>query len=285
MHEASKPGLIARSLRALTPERALDAFIASNLAFLGLDIALAHAANDFARREEWWPLVFSLCAALLLLPRVFWPARHVGWRGVELAVGAVSVAIGVLGMMLHLKSAFFEQQTLATLVYSAPFAAPLAYVGLGLLLIMTCMQAPGSDAWASWVLLFTLGGFVGNFALTLADHAQNGFFARSEWLGVGGSAYASSFLLLLLFTQANSALDRATHYVLWLQAALGAAGFVLHVMANLARPGSWLDRALYGAPLFAPLLFVDLALLGAIALWARALRTAERTTAVRNARG
>lgn len=258
--------------RALSPERALDAFIAANLAFLGLDIALAHAANGFARGEEWWPLGVSISAALLLAPSVFKPERRAVWRGVELIVGAVSIATGVLGMILHLQSAFFEQQTLAMLVYSAPFAAPLAYVGLGLLLIMVRLEPARNEAVWGWVLLFSLGGFAGNFALTLADHAQNGFSSGSEWAGVIGAAFACSFLTVLLFRPDDALLARATAYILGLQALLGVIGFVLHVRSNLHRPGSWLDRALYGAPLFAPLLFVDLALLGGIALWCRARR-------------
>lgn len=260
------------SARAVSPARALDAFIASNLAFLGLDIALAHAANGFARRAEWWPVAFSGCAALLLVPSVLAPHRAAVWHRIELFVGAVSIAIGVLGMILHLQSAFFEQQTLAALVYSAPFAAPLAYVGLGLLLILVRLEPAESDAWQAWVLLFTLGGCAGNFALTLADHAQNGFFSSSEWAGVAGAAFACSFLTLLLLRPDNAPLARATRYVLGFQALLGLLGFVLHLRSNLHRPGSWLDRGLYGAPLFAPLLFVDLAVLGGIALWSRARR-------------
>ena len=44
--------------------------------------------------------------------------------------------IGIVGLVLHLKSQFFQQWTLASLVYAAPFAAPLAYTGIGLLLIL-----------------------------------------------------------------------------------------------------------------------------------------------------
>jgi hypothetical protein len=258
--------------RWLSPERVLHGFIASNLAFLALDIALAHAANRFARREEWWPIAFSGCAAVLLVPSVLRPERPAVLRRIELLVGAVSVAVGVLGMILHLQSAFFETQTLATLVYSAPFAAPLAYVGLGLLVIMTRLELSETEIWEAWVLLFTLGGFVGNLALTLTDHAQNGFFSVSEWAAVVGAAFGCSFLAVLLMRPESRALERAVRYVLALEATLGVLGFALHVRSNLGRPGSWFDRALYGAPLFAPLLFTDLAVLGAIALWSRARR-------------
>ena len=78
--------------------------------------------------------------------------------------------------MLHLDSRFFHERTIKSLVYAAPFAAPLAYTGLGLLLIMNRMVDPKSEEWPRWVLLLGLGGVVGNFIFSLTDHAQNGFF-------------------------------------------------------------------------------------------------------------
>ena len=75
-----------------------------------------------------------------------------------------------------------------------PFAAPLAYTGLGLLLLLDRMVDAADLDWARWVVLLALGGFVGNFVLTLADHAQNGFFHPSEWIGVVAGAVAGGFL-------------------------------------------------------------------------------------------
>ena len=51
------------------------------------------------------------------------------------------------------------------------------------------------------------------------------------------------------------------------EAGVGVLGFVLHLRANLAKPGrTYRDRFLYGAPVFAPLLFANLAILAAIGL-------------------
>jgi ABC-type spermidine/putrescine transport system permease subunit II len=96
------------------------------------------------------------------------------------AVGAI--VAGVTGMVLHLKSAFFQEQTLGTLVYSAPFIAPLAYVGVGLLLLLVRLEAPESPAFGWWIVLLALGGFVGNLGMSLLDHAQNGLFRWTEWV-------------------------------------------------------------------------------------------------------
>ena len=47
---------------------------------------------------------------------------------------------------------------------------------------------------------------------------------------------------------------------------VGAAGFGLHLIANLGGPGGMRENFLYGAPIFSPLLFPNLALLAGIAV-------------------
>lgn len=257
-------------LPRLAPEHAVEAFIWSNLAFLGIDIALAHAENRYARAAEWVPLGFSALAALLLLPGLLSARRRAASRWLALGIGGAAVLLGVSGMLYHLASAFFERQTLANLVYAAPFIAPLAYVGLGLLLLMTRLQRPEDPDWASWLLLLTLGGCVGNLGLSLLDHAQNGFARPAEWVSVGTAAFGTSFLLVAMLRPGERGFGLLTLGVLGLQAVVGVVGFALHLGADLARPGAALsERLIHGAPLFAPLLFADLALLGAIGLWAR----------------
>ena len=50
--------------------------------------------------------------------------RHAG-----LVVGYASIAVGLAGVAYHLNSQFFSQWTIRSLVYTAPFAAPVAYAG------------------------------------------------------------------------------------------------------------------------------------------------------------
>ena len=61
------------------------------------------------------------------------------WSSLGYVVGGVSVLIGLVGVIFHLESRFFYERTILSLTYSAPFAAPLAYTGLGFLLIMNRM--------------------------------------------------------------------------------------------------------------------------------------------------
>jgi hypothetical protein len=123
--------------------------------------------------------------------------------------------------------------------------------------------------WASWVLVLAAGGWLGNFVLSLGDHAQNGFFHPSEWTSVIGAAVAFGFLTAVLAVPDNRPLRVVAAVVMGLQIVIGLVGFGLHVHANLTRPSATLWASfLYGAPAFAPLLFADLAILGLLGLWA-----------------
>ena len=252
---------------SLTPRRAAQLFALSNIAFLGVDIALAHLANDFARWAEWAPVGFSAVAAALLVPGAL-GSRRALVRWLDVAVGCGAIVVGLAGMIFHLQSGFFAHRTLHDLVYAAPFVAPVSYVGVGLLVLLLRSEDADGRAFGPWVLCLTLGGFLGNFFLSVLDHAQNGFFHATEWIPVASAAFAVSFLALSLALPRSLPL-LACAVVLALQAATGLLGFGLHVVANLRRPAaSLLERFVFGAPAFAPLLFVDLALLGAIGLWA-----------------
>src|ERR1019366_7077469 len=168
----------------------LELFVASNLAVLAGDIVLAHSVNQFRRPAEYIPLYFSAGAPGLLLAGVLgrWHWRfHAAWRDIGLLVGWLAVLVGLAGVIFHLQSSFFAERTLRSLTYAAPFAAPLAYAGLGFLLILNRMvplriEDRPNPEWARWVILLATGGFFGNFVLCLTDHATNGFFLKTEWI-------------------------------------------------------------------------------------------------------
>src|SRR5580704_2739251 len=121
----------------------VEVFALGNLAFLALDIYIAHSENGFLRRAEYFPLIFSLAApvllALALLAREVW-ARPKLWAATGYGVGLISIALGLGGVIYHLDSQFFYERTLRSLTYAAPFAAPLAYTGVGMLLLLNRME-------------------------------------------------------------------------------------------------------------------------------------------------
>ena len=248
----------------------IEIFVLLNLAGLAPDIYLAHSTNSFRHPAEYAPLIFSLAApiALWLALAFLKMERPAWWRILGHAVGWMAVAVGVAGLILHLESQFFQERTLASLVYSAPFAAPLAYTGLGLLLIMNRMVPPESMEWPLWVLLLALGGFAGNFVFSLTDHAENGFFHRTEWIPVVSSAFAVGFLAAPLIMRIGRAYLLVCASVMAVQAAAGVLGFYFHLAANIRASGASLfDKLVHGAPVLAPLLFPDLVLLAFIGLW------------------
>lgn len=251
------------------PQIWVEVFAILNVGFLTFDIFLAHSVNQFRNRAEYIPLIFSATAPLVLL--VALAARYRSpevWKWLGYAVGWLAILVGLTGVILHLESHFFYERTLRSLTYSAPFAAPLAYTGLGFLLIMNRMVDPESLEWAQWVLLLTLGGFIGNFVFSLADHAGNGFFNPLEWVPVVASAIAIGFLTVPLIMRVSRQYIDLCATVLVLEAGVGLWGFILHASGNLRGPSIHaFNNFIYGAPPMAPLLFPNLMVLGIIALW------------------
>ena len=247
--------------------RLLDIFISVNLAFLALDVYIAHAVGGFTDTVEWIPIYFSLIAFGILTgvhltnktQWQHWCRTFFGWS---------AICIGIAGMLFHLNSHFFPDVSLKNLVYAAPFVAPLAYTGIGLLLLLNNLILDTEPEWAKWVLFLALCGWCGNFILSVLDHAQNGFFNTTEWLPVITSALASSSLGTLLCMHQKQRFILFCVFVLCLNIIVGVVGFFLHLVADLQVPAiQGTDKLLYGAPLFAPLLFPNLSMLALLGIW------------------
>jgi len=250
----------------------LELFVLSNLAFLILDVYLAHSFNDFAHWAEWIPVYFAGMGTVALAVAVAQERRpQAEWsRGIGYVVGWASIVVGLAGLVWHLEGWFFESVTLKSLVYSAPFVAPLSFAGLGCLLLLNRMEDPARPAWGQWIVFLALGGFVGNFGLSLIDHARNAFFYWTEWIPVIVSALAVGALAVVVVRQPTRQLLHFGYGVLALQVVTGLLGAGLHLLPlfepGATEPGLW-DAVRYGPPVFAPLLFVDLAVLAALGLW------------------
>jgi hypothetical protein len=249
----------------------LELFVLVNLGFLSVDIYIAHSFNSFRKWAEYIPFYFSMAAPAVLLIALFVEYR-LGWKEIShdlgIFIGWLAVGIGLIGVIFHLDSRFFYERTLKSLIYAAPFAAPLAYTGLGFLLIMNRMVDSQVREWPYWVIMMAAGGFLGNFVFSLTDHAQNGFAHSTEWIPVGSSALAVGFLMSLFVTPPSRPFLKLCVVVLLIQAAVGLLGFWLHFQADLHGPSArWQSNFIEGAPVLAPLLFPNLVLLSGIGLW------------------
>jgi hypothetical protein len=256
---------------ARDPQLWVELFVTVNLMVLAADIYIAHSVNQFRKAAEYIPLYFSIVApiALAIVIALRWVWRiHPPWRDIGYLVGWLAIIVGLGGVLFHLESRFFLDRTLKSLTYAAPFAAPLSYTGLGFLLLVDRMVEVRSADWARWIIAMAMGGFLGNFVLTLTDHASNAFFAQTEWIPVISSAFATGFLLVPLIMNVTRRYLDLCLIVMILQAIVGLLGFWLHLEANLVEPGASLwDRLVNGAPPMAPLLFPNLVGLALIGLW------------------
>ncbi|HEY2471878.1 MAG TPA: hypothetical protein VGI45_29100 [Terracidiphilus sp.] len=256
---------------AHNPALWVELFVTVNLAILAGDIVIAHSVNHFGKPAEYIPLYVSIAAPIVLVVMI--ALRWLGgfyspWRDMGYLVSWLSILVGLAGVLYHLESSFFLDRTLKSLTYAAPFAAPLAYTGLGFLLLVNRMVPVRGAEWARWVILLALGGFFGNFVLSLTDHASNGFFARTEWIPVISSAFATGFLIVPLIMRVTRRFLDLCLVVMIAQALVGILGFWFHMQANLVEPGHTLwEKLVNGAPPMAPLLFPNLVGLALMGLW------------------
>ncbi|MCH9024969.1 MAG: hypothetical protein IH931_06505 [candidate division Zixibacteria bacterium] len=258
------------NLRQISLLLVIEIFVIVNIGFLAIDIFIAHSMNAFYYPTEWIPFYFSLVAPLLLSVEFMLNRRLKEQRTqiIGRVVGYCSVFVGILGAIFHLNSSFFESQTIRSLVYAAPFAAPLAYTGLGFLLLLNRSVPVEKLEWGKWLIFLGLGGFVGNFVLALLDHAQNGFFFWTEWIPVFSSAIAIGFLLVTFFGKLSRRFLDLTLAVMFVQVIVGSIGFYFHGMALTSVVDTCFFKNLVStAPIFAPLLFVNLAFLSGLGIW------------------
>ena len=248
----------------------IELFVWFNISFLAVDTYYAHSANSFRLSYEWIPVYFSLLIMLCHGFILFFmkvnneeALRKDVWGRI---FGALCIVLAVMGIYFHLDSHFFTERTINNLIYSAPFIAPLAYGGLGFLYLINRIKLSDTKRIRLILLVATLG-IVGNFLLSLFDHAQNGFYYATEWIPVIVSAWGVAVLLPLCFGLVNKLQIQIAYMTMLLQIAVGFLGFFYHFMANINGVSSLIENFIFGAPVFAPLLFVDLALLALIPLY------------------
>ena len=87
------------------------------------------------------------------------------------------------------------------------------------------------------------------------------------WLG-GSAVLVVAFFALAVLTPLDGSFLRACMYLAFAQAIVGAIGFLLHIYGISGGVSSLLrENILFGPPLFAPMLFSNLAVLVGIGLY------------------
>ncbi len=145
----------------LSRPQLLEIFVLFNLAFLALDVFIAHSINAFHHWAEWIPFYFAAVTATLLMGSFLYCRLDVlrtGARRLGSIVGWTSILVGIAGLILHLESQFFIKMTLQSLFYTAPFVAPLSFAGLGFLLLLNRQVDSESIDWGRWIVFCAWGG-------------------------------------------------------------------------------------------------------------------------------
>jgi hypothetical protein len=134
---------VARSIRALTLKQALAAMMGPGLLVLAIDSAIGHfAGKGLSHLGQLIPIAFGVLGGVALSFLGLQPFRLRAVRLCARIVGAIGVAVGLLGTLFHfiplIKDLMDEPLSLSAiqgaLSVAPPVFAPMAFAGVGALL-------------------------------------------------------------------------------------------------------------------------------------------------------
>ena len=265
--------------------------VAANEIFIGFEHYLAHSFSGTIVGREWIPIIYAPAAGLLLLLAGLIATRY---RALATAIGSLalagSIAVGLLGACFHFVRAILPsgppgaRVTLDLLVWAPPILGPLFLSLMGMVGIIAILREdlPGSGTLVllagqrvslpysktrTYFLLVALGILAATSA-SVMDHARTHF--ENPWLwvptvvGVFGTVVAAALGMIRRPTRPDLATLVAAQFLLLV---VGPVGLALHIEANLtAQDAIVIERFLRGAPVFAPMLFTNMGVLGLVAL-------------------
>ncbi len=236
-----------------------------NFLLTGVDVLIAHSQNNFFR-WELIPLIFSPLAVLTILAQLIFRANSVVKRVFQ-TVMWLGVFVGVLGTFFHLTgNATSSQESLyRLLIEGSPIAAPIAYAGISSYSLVS--EHFRGTARRSKLLLLVGLGFLGAVIAAFLDHARLGFIPSYTLIPLVTGTLAAIACLYMAYSQPNQKETYLYLSVLALNLLVGVLGFGFHLLGDLngTQTINW-TRILYRNPMLGPLLFCNLALLGALSL-------------------
>jgi hypothetical protein len=284
--------LAGRQIR-VTRGQLMLLMVAMNLAFLGVDIWLAHNLNGTIRANEWIPIIFGPVAAVLLLVAGVISLRH--RRAaifLALAVLAVSLVVGLVGAYFHIDRAIppsgLQEQpgyALRLLVFAPPVVGPLTFSLVAVLGVIAAvyedppnsgnMVIPGIIRWrvpfskTQQYLIWIGLGILATLISSVLDHGRANFEDPRVWIPTVAGVFAGIAAITLGLTDNPSRGDYVVHIVsMVVLIIVGIVGLIFHVQIDLGTRGAIvLERFMRGAPFLAPMLFADMGALGLVALW------------------
>jgi hypothetical protein len=283
---------IVRRIRViLARDQVMLLLVAFNELVLGVDTYLAHSITGALKPGEWIPVIFGLAAgAALLVAGVIALRRRQLADIIASLVFFASILVGLLGSYFHLSRALLpdapagEQLTTNLLIFGPPLLGPITFALVGLCGLSAAWQEDPVDsgmlrllrgirlkmplsktrAYFFMTALFMLATVLSS----VLDHSRTGFVNPWLWLPTIVGTFA------ILVTTAMGAYDHLSRgdvitflVAMGLMVVVGLTGAVLHVATDLTGQGAIVnERFIHGAPLLAPLLYANMALLGFIVL-------------------
>jgi hypothetical protein len=293
----------------LTRDETILLLAAVNQAFLGIDIYLAHLADQKIQPGEWIPVVFGPAAGgLLLLAGIlaFW--RRQPAAILATTVFLASIVVGLLGIYFHLIRAgaatgpLTYRLTTRLLVWGPPFLGPLMFVLVALFGISAVWREDPPDSGRLALgkrlrvglplrktdVYFLLIGSAAMVATISAvfDHARTGWENANLWI----PTLVGVFTAIICFSIAVVRTPRWSDLVIYVAAMTamvitGLLGVWFHFSDNITSRGIIVaERFVRGAPIMAPLLYANVGLFGIVALLdPRSGTRRERATAAEEA--
>lgn len=261
--------------------RLLLIFVGINLFFTGLDVALAHSINYFIPVYEWIPIFFFPIGAISCFIVSFQQSPKKWAALVHITLMAVGILVGVIGTAFHLNAILnpLGSLTWTWVVFGSPILAPLAFAGISLLGLYAIteevegqegiLNVPGLGIFHAPIsrakhFLWLVGLGFGASALTsIIDHAQYGY-TPYKMIAIVFGIFATSVVITIALSKEWTKRDELVYFWTMIAAiVVGVMGFGFHLSADLAGTGELsLERMLVFAPVFAPLLYGDLGMLG-----------------------
>ena len=264
---------------------------AMNEIILGADTYLAHSISGTIRNGEWVPIIFGPIAGILLLVAgLIALRRRILANLIASGIFLASVVVGLLGSYFHLNRIFQtgvqmdEQLSSQLIVYGPPVLGPLTFALVAVLGISAAWQEEPVDSgrlhlFGNLRLQMPLSKTRAYFLLvavfllvtllsSVIDHAKTNFVNPWLWAPtVVGSFAVLVTLAMGTFTHLRRG-DLITYLVtMALLVGVGLLGTFFHIQRNLGNLGIIVDeRFIHGAPLLAPLLYANMAVLGVIVL-------------------
>lgn len=289
-HIATVIPFLAKVRSPLTRDSAFILFVALNELIMGLETYLAHVMNGTIRFNEWIPIVCGPLFAMMLVIS-FINAK----RKTQLALGLTTLAllgsmiVGLLGTYFHVLRAIRplaasgDRLSLGLLVWGAPAFAPPTFVLVGVLGCVALANTDGQKQGGAYgqvlirrlplskdkiyFALASLGVLIATVS-SLFDHLRGGF--ENPWLWVptlSGLLGMVTALVLAMVKQPHRGDLTIYTGVMGLLLGVGPLGLLFHILHDLGPGGSiTIERFLRGAPVLAPMVFANMALMGLIVL-------------------